>query len=86
MTKVPAVADSGGVPPVARRIITPVKDASVGLVHDNAIDVLAGTAATSLTGGTVVGEAVTVMVLETGALAPVAPLATRVTVKIPAVG
>jgi len=48
-------------------------------VHDNSMDEPAGTAVTSLTGGTVVGEAVTVMVLETGALASVALLATSVT-------
>jgi len=44
------VADAGAVAPSARRIITPVKDAPVGLVHDNTIDVLAGTALTPVTG------------------------------------
>jgi hypothetical protein len=29
---VPAVADAGGVAPKARRIITPVRDAAVGLL------------------------------------------------------
>ena len=34
MTRVPAVGDAGGVGPVVRRIITPVKSASVGLTQD----------------------------------------------------
>ena len=33
VTRVPAVGDAGGVAPVARRIVTPVKSASVGLTQ-----------------------------------------------------
>ena len=38
VTNVPAVGDAGGVAPVARRIITPVKSAAVGFTHDNVTD------------------------------------------------
>ena len=48
-TRVPEVADAGAVAPSARRIITPVKDAPAGLVHDNAIEVAAGTALSAVT-------------------------------------
>ena len=49
VTRIPADADSGAVAPTARRIITPVKDAAVGLVHYKAIEVVAGVAVTPVT-------------------------------------
>ena len=49
VTRVPVVGEAGGVEPRARRIITPVKDAAVGLVHDKAIEVLLGVARTLVT-------------------------------------
>ena len=36
----PAVGEDGGVLPAARRIITPARSPSPGLVHDNVIDVV----------------------------------------------
>jgi len=59
MTRVPAVADAGGVAPTARRIITPDRDTSLGLVHVKAIEVLVGVALTAVTGPGVVTAAVT---------------------------
>src|ERR1035437_4311459 len=45
----PAVADTGGVAPRARRIVTP-PTREAGLVHDKAIELLAGVATTLVTG------------------------------------
>jgi hypothetical protein len=50
VTSSPAVVVAGGVPPGLRRIITPVRDVAGGLVHDSAIEVLAGVAVTWVTG------------------------------------
>jgi hypothetical protein len=40
---------AGGVEPSARRIITPVSEADVGLVHDKVIELVAETVATAVT-------------------------------------
>ncbi len=40
MTSVPEVGEDGGVLPAARRIITPDRSPSPGLVHANVIDVV----------------------------------------------
>jgi hypothetical protein len=50
VTRLPAVADPGGVAPSARRIITPDGEGSLGLSHDKAIEVLDGIAVTLVTG------------------------------------
>jgi hypothetical protein len=49
-TRVPSAAEAGGVAPSARRIITPVRDGPLGLVHDKVTESLAGIAATLVTG------------------------------------
>ncbi len=49
-TNVPAVADVGAVVPTARRIITPARSASLGLVHFSVTEVGAPVAETAVTG------------------------------------
>jgi hypothetical protein len=61
-TRVPSVTDTGAAGPAARRIITPVRCAWVGFVHDNTTVVLVGDPATPATGPGAVAAVVVVEV------------------------
>src|SRR5664280_133657 len=58
----------GAMVPMARRIITPVREAPVGLVHDRAIEVPVGVAVTAVT-----GSRVSVNQPETSAISSIVP-------------
>ena len=69
VTRVPSVGVAGGVAPGVRRIITPVKSASVGFTQDRATDDAVALEETYVTGagGVMSGGGAVVVVLVAGA-------------------